>query len=346
MKDIGEIEQNEGQPKGLAEQELLKRGRILCTNEAQAVNPSGACGITADSTKETELKLMVQQWRQRFYGLYDDQGVLRRKIQEYEGLLEKCKEGFSILGTGCEKPTKQMTQDSTVDEASILAKEDIVVPSKTEIVRQGRLKQKFGGKAELTSQRRNVGEVAKLSLPKRVYAQVYENIESAKIRRNKPYDRKTKERKFDLGDLVNLKDLSTTVGISKKLAKSWTWPYRVIEVIGPVNYKIRKVHGRDEQVVHVNRLKKYYEEESQLDGTEDEDDREEALNGSDEEDDEKQDSTLKLPLIPQWIEIPVNIRDKEDLEEDIKDEVSESEEEAEEPVFLRRSTRIRRPLID
>ncbi|KAJ8967086.1 hypothetical protein NQ314_003098, partial [Rhamnusium bicolor] len=305
MVDIGEIEENEGQPKGLAEQELLKRGRIPCTNEAQAVNPSGACGITADSTKETELKLMVQQWRQRFYDLYDDQGVLRRKIQEYEGLLEKCKEGSSIVGTGCEKPTKQMTQDSTVDKASILVKEDIVVPSKTEIV--------------------------------------YENIESAKIRRNKPYDRKTKERKFDLGDLVNLKDLSTTVGISKKLAKSWTWPYRVIEVIGPVNYKIRKVHGRDEQVVHVNRLKKYYEKEKQLDGTEDEDNREEALNESDEEDEEKQESTLKLPLIPQWIEIPVHIRDKEDSEEDIKDEVSESEEEAEEPVFLRRSTRIRRP---
>ncbi|KAJ8932059.1 hypothetical protein NQ314_014982 [Rhamnusium bicolor] len=90
--------------------------------------------------------------------------------------------------------------------------------------------------------------------------------------------------------------------------------------MGPVNYKIRKVHGRDEQVVHVNRLKKYYEKEKQLDGTEDEDNREEALNESDEEDEEKQESTLKLPLIPQWIEIPVNIRDKEDSEEDIKDE--------------------------
>ncbi|KAJ8940902.1 hypothetical protein NQ314_010542 [Rhamnusium bicolor] len=178
---------------------------------------------------------------------------------------------------------------------------------------------------------------------KRVYAQVYKNTERAKIRRNKQYDRKTKERNFELGDLVYLKDLSTTVGISKKLAKSWKGLYRVIEVIGPVNYKIRKVNGRDEQVVHVNRLKKYYEKERQLDGTEDEDNREEALNGSDEEDEEKQDSTLKLPLLPKWIKIPVNIRDKEDSEEDVKDEVSESEEEAEEPVFLRQSTKIRRP---
>ncbi|KAG5863445.1 hypothetical protein JTB14_036159 [Gonioctena quinquepunctata] len=92
---------------------------------------------------------------------------------------------------------------------------------------------------------------------RRVYADVYKNTEKAKPGRAKKYNKNTEEHKFNLGDQVYLKDMAVKRGLSKKLVRSWIGPYRIIEMIGPVTCRIRKCGGRDEQIVHVNRLKIY-----------------------------------------------------------------------------------------
>lgn len=94
-----------------------------------------------------------------------------------------------------------------------------------------------------------------------VYKRVRENTELAKSKRIVQYNKKTKERNYQLGDLVYLKDMAPVVGKSKKLTKTWMGPYRVIEKVGPVTYRIKRVGGRDNQVVHANRLKEYCERE-------------------------------------------------------------------------------------
>lgn len=88
-----------------------------------------------------------------------------------------------------------------------------------------------------------------------VFTTVRQNLDSAKARQAINYNKRTKSKYFDLGQLVYLNDPTVQVGLSKKLGKPWIGPYRIIEVKGPVTYKIRKLNGRQELVVHSNRLK-------------------------------------------------------------------------------------------
>lgn len=87
------------------------------------------------------------------------------------------------------------------------------------------------------------------------YVTVRQNLSECKEKQAIQYNKTSKNREFSLGDLVYLHDPTTQVGLSKKLGKPWTGPYRVIEVKGPVTYKIRLLNGRKELVVHANRLK-------------------------------------------------------------------------------------------
>lgn len=48
--------------------------------------------------------------------------------------------------------------------------------------------------------------------------------------------------------------MDTKAGISKKLGKPWTGPYRVSKIV-VVTYEILKVGTRQDQKVHVNRGK-------------------------------------------------------------------------------------------
>ncbi|KAG5871017.1 hypothetical protein JTB14_021086 [Gonioctena quinquepunctata] len=81
--------------------------------------------------------------------------------------------------------------------------------------------------------------------------QVCSNKEGEKVQQN------TEEHKFNLGDQIYLKDMAVKRVLSRKLLRSWIGPYRIIEMIGPMTCRIRKCGGRDEQIVHVNRLKIY-----------------------------------------------------------------------------------------
>lgn len=75
--------------------------------------------------------------------------------------------------------------------------------------------------------------------------------------RVKYYNRRTREKIFEVGDLVYLRDDTTKAGLTKKLGGYWIGPYRILEQKGPVTYKIRQLGSRKDSVVHVNRLKPF-----------------------------------------------------------------------------------------
>jgi hypothetical protein len=60
--------------------------------------------------------------------------------------------------------------------------------------------------------------------------------------------------RFAVGDTVSLLVPRVKEGSTKKLARLWTGPYRVTQVVGDVNYGIVPVAGGPGQVVHAARL--------------------------------------------------------------------------------------------
>lgn len=81
------------------------------------------------------------------------------------------------------------------------------------------------------------------------------NAKSIEVR-NFYRNRGRKERNFELGDLVYLKNEACETGVSKKLSARWSGPYRITGIVTPVTYRIQKAHSRQEMTVHANRLKK------------------------------------------------------------------------------------------
>jgi len=62
---------------------------------------------------------------------------------------------------------------------------------------------------------------------------------------------------FKIGDKILLQDETLRQGRSKKLDAQWTGPYRIVEKISDVNYKIQM--KRKTICVHANRLKSFVE---------------------------------------------------------------------------------------
>jgi hypothetical protein len=91
---------------------------------------------------------------------------------------------------------------------------------------------------------------------------IRENLKMAQMRQKSYHDKGTAPRHFEVGDYVYLK-VSPTKGVQRfgvkgKLAPRYIGPYEVIEVCGPVAYRIQlperfsAVHN----VFHITQLKK------------------------------------------------------------------------------------------
>ncbi|KAG5868759.1 hypothetical protein JTB14_034645 [Gonioctena quinquepunctata] len=141
-------------------------------------------------------------------------------------------------------------------------------------------------------------------------------------------------------------------GLSKKLVRSWIGPYRIIEMIGPVTCRIRKCGGRDEQIVHVNRLKIYTartDEEHRSMREERKKKRENKKQYTELESEEEAEEIGRFNpmMVPQYVNVaPDENSSGPSSEEEETDVHSESEEEQllDEPATqLRRSSRFRRP---
>lgn len=86
---------------------------------------------------------------------------------------------------------------------------------------------------------------------------VRQHFKGALSLQKKTYDKKSSVRSFASGDLVYRE--YPPAGLVHKFASPWHGPYRVLERVGDVNYKIQLQDGsRAEVVVHVDHLKRYF----------------------------------------------------------------------------------------
>ncbi|KAG5883762.1 hypothetical protein JTB14_027304 [Gonioctena quinquepunctata] len=90
-----------------------------------------------------------------------------------------------------------------------------------------------------------------------------QTIEATTERVHGQFNTKAKEPGFAIGDGVYLYQPAIQVGLASKLAKKWIGPYRITYLRG-VNARIEEIHGRKEQLVHVNRLKRCLATRDQL----------------------------------------------------------------------------------
>ena len=74
----------------------------------------------------------------------------------------------------------------------------------------------------------------------------------------KNYELQGNFRSFKVGDQVWLYIPSVEKNTVKKFTRQWVGPYRVIEKIGPLNYRIQSNQGRSlSNIVHINRIKPF-----------------------------------------------------------------------------------------
>lgn len=83
-----------------------------------------------------------------------------------------------------------------------------------------------------------------------------ENILKSQVKNKIAYDKNSKENSFAQGELVKLRAEGLRQGRSKHLEPKFIGPYMIIEKINEYNYRIKM--GRKSDIVHVDRLEKYY----------------------------------------------------------------------------------------
>ena len=79
------------------------------------------------------------------------------------------------------------------------------------------------------------------------------------------YDKNSREINYNIGDRVWLYNPKVKVGETKKLSSLWHGPFRIIEKIGPVNYRLSNENKKIPNLVHANRLKPFFEKKPTTD---------------------------------------------------------------------------------
>ena len=97
--------------------------------------------------------------------------------------------------------------------------------------------------------------------PVSVFARLQKAFHDARLASGEAHAKNVKYQKckyvnYEIGQLVFLTNDKAKRGPYSKFAPKWIGPYRIIDKISDVNFKIKPIYGRGkEQVVHVNRLK-------------------------------------------------------------------------------------------
>ena len=94
-----------------------------------------------------------------------------------------------------------------------------------------------------------------------------ENLKRSMEVRKSAYDKKVNHNTYQKGDLVLCRNFICKKGLKPKLlSERWTGPWKVIQVRGPVNYRITMRRGQKilRLLVHHDRLKPYFQRPSHL----------------------------------------------------------------------------------
>jgi hypothetical protein len=117
-------------------------------------------------------------------------------------------------------------------------------------------------KAKVSSNSQDVDQTQRLENLKssllRPYKAVRLNNRKSHQENKVYYDKKAKERKFEVYDEVYLFCPAKKPGKCQKFRSYWRGPYIIVQKLSDLNYKIMEKKG-NEFVVHVNRLKKSYD---------------------------------------------------------------------------------------
>ena len=85
-----------------------------------------------------------------------------------------------------------------------------------------------------------------------------ENLQRAQQKMKDYYDQKTKEPVFEVGQRVWVYTPRTRKGLSKKLMHNWLGPYRIVEKLSPVHFKLRTTaNNKVAFSCHANRMRPF-----------------------------------------------------------------------------------------
>ncbi len=93
------------------------------------------------------------------------------------------------------------------------------------------------------------------------YKRVHREQWKARNIREEYYNRKAKERSFDVGDRVLFYSSATPQNVNPKFFKHWQGPFTITEKFSPLNYELRAGPRSKKLLVHVEKIKHLNEEE-------------------------------------------------------------------------------------
>jgi hypothetical protein len=89
---------------------------------------------------------------------------------------------------------------------------------------------------------------------------VTQHVESYYAYQKKQYDRQVKAETYQVGDAVWLREFPRRKGVSQSLMRHFSGPWMIVAKLSQVNFKIQRKNGGRTQVVHSDRLKRYFGE--------------------------------------------------------------------------------------
>ena len=82
----------------------------------------------------------------------------------------------------------------------------------------------------------------------------------AALKRKTDYDRAVKERRFEVGQRILLREEACKSGLYDKWRMNYEGPYVILKRLGPVNFLIKRPNGGRPRVVHVDRIRRCLKE--------------------------------------------------------------------------------------